>query len=150
MPATVAEAVAETVATQCESMKRESLARWRRWVRDVAKGKPAPAPQDILNTAAILEIRDPGPAFDADVEAIVEYDNAKRLLAKCEAHRDGLLAPYGGDLRGLEAAVEEAEAAARALRETLNSWNNGCGTTHYGSVMFMARHNNPRALGDTK
>lgn len=140
-------AVADSIAAEFDTMKVEALARWRRWCGDVAKGGKPPKPADILSTAALLEIRDPGPAFDADAEALVEYGHAKRLLAKCEAERDAVLAPYGGDVRQLEAAVEQAEAKAQALRDELERWNTVPGQSHYIGKIAVLQHKHPRVLG---
>ncbi len=43
--------------------------RWQAWVEDLATGRPAPAPQDVLEIGAILGILHPGAALEAAADA---------------------------------------------------------------------------------
>ena len=43
--------------------------RWQAWVEDRVAGRPAPAPQDVLEIGAILGIPHPGAALEAAADA---------------------------------------------------------------------------------
>jgi hypothetical protein len=65
------------MSTQLDELKAESLAKWRSWAETMSEGGAFPAPLELLEVAAILEIRDPGVAIEVDAAAIREAANSK-------------------------------------------------------------------------
>jgi len=48
----------------------EAVARWRRWAEQIAAGEDPPAARDILDTAGLLSIENPGVALNADADVL--------------------------------------------------------------------------------
>lgn len=99
----------------------QAVADWRRWAADLANGKPGPAPQEILDAAAVLAIRDPGVALEKDAQAyasIAAHERRaetirERMQADIDAHggREAIrdrIATLRDELRQLEAAISAA------------------------------------------
>jgi hypothetical protein len=51
-----------------------ALTYWRQWASDMAAGKPAPKPVDLLQVATLLELKPAGELLEADADAI-RFDN---------------------------------------------------------------------------
>jgi hypothetical protein len=103
----------------------QAVADWRRWAADLATGKPGPAPQAILEAAAVLAIRDPGVVLEKDAAAYASIatherradTTQERMQAAIDAHggRDAIgerIATLRDELRQLEAAIGPGAAMA--------------------------------------
>lgn len=50
--------------SEFEQLVADARRRWAAWIADLAAGRPAPHPIDVLEVAAVLEIRDPGESLE--------------------------------------------------------------------------------------
>jgi len=61
-----------------------ATATWRGWAFGMAEGKPGPKPLELLEVAAVLELRKPGEVLDDDVHALL---HERRLQDAIIRHR---------------------------------------------------------------
>lgn len=66
--------------TALDELKAASLATWRKWATEMSEGGAPPAPLELLEVAALLEIRDPGVAIEVDAAAIREAATPKEPI----------------------------------------------------------------------
>jgi hypothetical protein len=57
---------------------------WRQWAEGMAAGRPGPKPLELMEVAAVLELRRPGELLDEDVHAI---QHERRLHDAIIRHR---------------------------------------------------------------
>lgn len=91
--------------------------RWLAWVHELADGRElAVDPLEVVQTAALLDRRDPGPALEADAQVV---RRVRDLEAKAEAVRARIaatLAKHGG-LDAIRARVAELRAELRQIEK---------------------------------
>jgi hypothetical protein len=93
--------------------RRDALARWRKWVAD----RTIPKMADLLDTATILEIRNPTRELEHDMGSHGAVD---RVTSRDKLRQDrsaALLAPWGGDRKKLQAEIEGLEKRLRELQK---------------------------------
>ena len=91
---------------------------WRAWAASMADGGPAPAPLEVLEAGAVLNVREPMAALEADVDAIGEVRRIEtqtaalraKFKAQRAAHGDGVairarMGELRRELRHLEALL---------------------------------------------
>ena len=127
-------------------MKAAGLETWRGWVRSAVSGGGYPKADDLLRVAALLEIADPGVAFDADVEAVKELATYEAAVETCKAAQADLLAPWGGRREKLAAAVEDAKHKYEGLSMTLRKIDEGGSVGFFECAIHNLRRSNRRAI----
>lgn len=132
-------AVSERVRAAHLAMKREALARWRQWAADAAANGPLPNPVELLANGAVLAIRHPAAALEADATILREIEAAEAAVGLCDRAMTEKLEPWAGDRRKLIAAVEAAEAEAKRLRELLTHIDGGGGLPHWQTTIHQLR-----------
>jgi hypothetical protein len=136
--------IAQSIDDSLSLARSEAVARWRSWAEQLAAGEAAPSPRDILDTASILGVRDPGAALKADAQAIAEVEALEARIAADKQRATEFVAQYGGrekmlaSLREAEARVAELQAAIRrSASESAMTW---------GPAISRVRANHPRVF----
>jgi hypothetical protein len=91
------------------AMKNEILTRWRRWAAALADGDSPPPALEVLEAGAVLGVREPMAALEADAAAIQTHRQLQATADRTAAAVADRLAADGGP-----AGVRERLAAARA------------------------------------
>lgn len=90
---------------------------WRAWVHDLAEGRPEPTAADVVEAAAHLGIADPAAQLEADVAVVRDVKAAEGAVERGEAKRVERLAPFGGDVKKLRAALDAAKKEVERLTD---------------------------------
>lgn len=97
------------VTATFEALKADTLTKWRRWAAEIAAGGDLPAPVDVLEAGAVLEIPGPMQALDDDAAALREVNQLAARAVAVKAQLDAPLQDAGG-----ADAVRERLAELRA------------------------------------
>lgn len=148
--ASVREAIARHVPDDVrrlhKSLREESLAKWRRWARDLARGCGLPSMRELLEAAAVLKIQKATLALDEDAQALREIDEAERSIAMCEGSQAERLAPFAGDRDKLKKALDAAKAETSRLLELLAAVDGQSALEHWEWVVHRTKYANRRRL----
>lgn len=80
-----------------EAATAEATRRWREWATTLAEGRElAVEPREILDAAAYLGFRDPGPQLQADAGIVREVRGLEEQAASLNRRVDEALAAEGG------------------------------------------------------
>ena len=116
MPTTLA----QKLNNQLDEIHAVNVATWRAMAKALAEGT-APRPRDLLEVAAALEIDNPGPALEADAEAMHDRLRCDAGIKLCRDEVAEKLKPFGGRVETLRAAAEKADVEAKRLRDLLDN-----------------------------
>jgi hypothetical protein len=134
---------AESLRNLNDDIRAGAAADWKRWAVALADGQGAPDGRELVNVAAALKIQDPANQLQAAADAIIEVRTATRGVAICEQTVADLLAPYGGDLAKLLAAVDAAKAEVERLQGIAYTVGNAANRGFYTSMAHHARLRHP-------
>lgn len=138
-PATPAEAIRDIG----RDISAQAAADWKRWAIALADGEGAPDGRELVTVAAALRIIDPANELQAAGDAIVEVRTMQRGLADCERHMVEILAPFGGSLDKLLAAVDAAKAELERLEGLAYTVGNGANRGYYTGTLHSIRQRHP-------
>lgn len=99
---------------QITKLKREAASKWRAWAEAIADGGKPPSPIEVLEAAAVLELREPWPALEADANAIAEARDLELRAQLCRDKINERTAPFGG-AQGVRDRINELRAELRKL-----------------------------------
>jgi hypothetical protein len=134
---------AEAIRNIGRDIRTAAAAEWKRWAIALADGEGAPDGRELVNVAAALQIPDPANALEAAAAAVLEVRVMQRGLADCERALTELLAPYGGQLAKLLAAVEAAKVELERLQGIAYVVGNQGNRSYYTSTIHQARMRHP-------
>jgi hypothetical protein len=134
---------AESLRNMRHDIRAGAAADWRRWAVALANGEGAPDGRELIAVAAALGIQDPANELQAAADAIIEVRVMQRGLADCERHMVEILAPFGGSLDKLLAAVDRARAELERLQGIAYVVGNQGNRGYYTSAMHHARLRHP-------
>jgi hypothetical protein len=99
---------------QINKLKRDAAKNWRVWAEAIADGGKPPAVLELLEAAAVLQIREPMAALEADALAINEVRDLELRAQLCRDRIAERTAPFGG-AQGVRDRINELKAELRKL-----------------------------------
>jgi len=72
-------------AARFRQLVDKATATWRGWAFGMAQGQPGPKPLELLEVAAVLELRSPGEVLDEDVHRILHLDRLRDAAHRLQA-----------------------------------------------------------------
>lgn len=146
-PATIAvieqaDASPATLKSKFTALEAEAARAWRQAAADVAAGGRAPAPEEVLRMAAILQIANPAEALERDAQALREMERIEARIQRAIRESAAMVAPWDGDRDRLLAEIEATEQRVKEMRRALLVGFSG-GSDWYGPRERLKR-SNPR------
>lgn len=139
---------ATNIRQEVDAIREHHIANWRSWAAAIAAGNKGPQPRDVIDTAQVLGIVDPGQQLERDAKVMAEVlDAERRAVRRDDAHRE-LLEPWGGDINKLKAEADKAQAEAARLAEVYRLAYTDTSAVHWRSVAFRKQRANPRLYGE--
>lgn len=138
--------LAQKLNGQLDEIHAANVATWRSMAKALAEGT-SPRPRDLLEVAAALEIDNPGPALEADAEAMHDRLRCDAGIKLCRDKVAELLKPFGGRIETLRAAAEKADTEAKRLREILDDAT-ACHESYWFGRASQVERQNYRVFGE--
>jgi hypothetical protein len=107
-----------TTRTTAGAARTKAARQWRDWAASMADGGPAPAPLEVLEAGAVLGLREPMAALEADVEAIGEVRQIETQTAALRAKFKAQRAEHG-DGKAIRERMGELRRELRHLEALL-------------------------------
>jgi hypothetical protein len=137
--------LAQKLNGQLDEIHAANVSTWRAMAKALAEGV-APRPRDLLEVAAALEIDNPGPALEADAEAMHDRLRCAAAIKLCRDKVAEQLKPFGGRVEALRAAAEKADNEAKRLRDLLDDAT-ACHESYWFGRASQVERENYRVFG---
>lgn len=137
---------ADRLHQQIDATRQHHIDRYRSWVAALAAGEKGPTAADVMETAAVLQIADPGKMLAADAKVWAEVLRDEQRAEREREFRRAALEPHGGE-HGIQQLIEQKRAELAELERLANPWV-AMAAGHADSRVHHAKRKNPRLYGE--
>ena len=122
-------------------LRRKAIEGWRTWAATLADGGKPPVIAELLEAAAVLAVREPMAALEADAAAVAEVRDLEQRAAICRDAIKQRAAPYGG-AEGVRARIAELKRELEKLQGLIGitAVHHQAGTLAGEATRLRARH----------